>query len=116
MGNIYRGEAEVNIITPRVNKSYIHRKGMEYLFYSIPLGVQGQSTDQTTAVDLLVLALFLLAIIPLILSSSISVNLSMTQSLIFCCAYFYFRRLLALTVDGFLVVLLQQITLLLVLA
>jgi len=37
VGNIHRGEAEVNIITPRVNKLYIYKeKSMEYLVYYMP--------------------------------------------------------------------------------
>ena len=37
VSDIHRGEAEVNIMAPRVNKSYIHQeKSMEYLFYSMP--------------------------------------------------------------------------------
>ena len=61
------------------------------------------STDQDTDVDLLVLALdFIL----------VDFRKSIHD---FCCAYFHFRRLLTLTVDSFIFVLLEHITLLLVL-
>ena len=37
VSDIHRGEAEVNIMAPRVNKLYIYtEKSMKYLLYYIP--------------------------------------------------------------------------------